>query len=264
MKKILVHFEEHQPLVIGLEDSETANSFHSLLAKNLAQSQPIWRDPLKYDLKYFQELCVQIKNKLGWPWQLEQFDLAKAVTLHKDLENYLEKDKSFRNIPGDQQMLLHEAHYCIHNILHMDASMPRGAFLQFEWFNDDHVQLPEDANFVKHPSYGDIELQNPYVGHPPQQCWQENDYKNIDRTCAFHDIIKPGIKINLVKESSSVDMNAYEKWWKTNCKDFVDKVGWSQILKYTGFPIIGKVKNLDHLSTIEGDKSLIFKSVELK
>jgi hypothetical protein len=59
-------------------------------------------------------------------------------------------------------------------------------------------------------------------------------------------------------------MHAYENWWKTNCKDFVNKVGWSQILKYTGFPVIGKVKNLDHLSTIEGDKSLIFKSVELK
>ena len=110
MKTILVHFENQEPLEIGLVDSQTANSFYSLLGKNLSQSQPIWRDPLKYDLKYFQELCIQIKNKLGWPWQLEHFDIAKAVTLHKDLENYLEKDKSFRNIPGDQQMLLHEAH----------------------------------------------------------------------------------------------------------------------------------------------------------
>jgi hypothetical protein len=157
---------------------------------------------------------------------------------------------------------LHEAHYCIHNIQYTNNKNPRGAFLQFEWFNDDYVDLPLDKEFSHQVDVGDIVLQNPYVGHPPIQCFCDDDYKNISRTCAYHDRILPGLKI-VTKNGIGFSIEKYKKWWNDNCKEFVAKEGMDQILKYTGFPVIGKVNNIEHLKTIINEKSLALEGIKI-
>ena len=265
MKQIIVNFQTHHPLVINLEDSETAELYLTLLQDNLTRTPPMWRDPMKYDIKYFRELCKEIKEKLGWDWDMTNFTMASTVDFHKDIENFLEKDRSFRNIPGEHQNLLHEAHFCIHTIQHRDDNFPRGSSLQFEWFNDDYVVLPDNKVFEVNPGFGDIILQNPYVGHPPIQCWQNNDYKNITRTCAYHDRILPGLKINLTHNTKyGLNLDKYKGWWTDECADFVAINGMEKIIKYTGFPIIGQVLNKDHLEKIVPDKELKFEGIEIQ
>ncbi len=262
MTKIIVNFHDHGPINIQLEQSQTAELFLKLFTKNLTKEKPVWRDPMRYTMTYFQQLCQEIKDKLGWDWDMKEFSIENTVTFHKDIENFLEKEQSFRKVPGELQNLLHEAHFCIHNIEHMDRENPRGASIQFEWFNDDYIALPEDKKFNHQINVGDIVLQNPYVGHPPIQCWQMNDYKNIARTCAYHDRILPGLKINIQK-GAKIDIDQYKEWWKNNCNDFVVKEGMEKILKYTGFPVIGKVNNIDYLNDIITEESLTLEDITI-
>ena len=134
----------------------------------------------------------------------------------------------------------------------------RTPFIQIEWFNDDGESLPEGTEFTNELEFGDIVLQNPYVGHPPVQCFQQNDYKNIERTCQFHDIIKPGVKINTfeIPVKGYNDHEKYKLWWHKHCKDFVDRVGWSTIEKYTGWPKVGHVIDKDNLNNIKYEKEI--------
>mgnify|MGYP003116124053 FL=1 len=263
MKQIIINFQTHGPIHIQLEESRTAELFAGLLQKNLSREKPIWRDPMKYTLGYFKTLCMEVKEKLGWDWNMEGFSMESTVHFHKDIEDFLEKEQSFRKIPGELQNLLHEAHYCIHIIQYMNNKNPRGAFLQFEWFNDDYIDLPLDKEFSRQVDVGDIILQNPYVGHPPIQCFCDDDYKNISRTCAYHDRILPGLKIVTYTSNIRFSIEKYKKWWNDNCKEFVAKEGMDQILKYTGFPVIGKVNNIEHLKTIINEKSLALEGITI-
>ena len=263
MNTITVNFQNHDPIHIQLEQSTTADLFKDLMARNLARDKPIWRDPMRYTLEYFRELCVEIKEKLGWEWNMDNFNLESTVDFHKDIERFLDKEQSFKKIPGELQNLLHEAHYCIHNLQYTNKDNPRGAFLQFEWFNDDYVDLPTDKEFSTELDLGDIILQNPYVGHPPMQCWQNNDYKNIMRTCAYHDRILPGLKIVTTKKGAPLDIEKYKKWWSDKCPDFVAQEGMERIIKYTGFPVIGKVNNIEHLREIVNEKTLALEGITI-
>jgi hypothetical protein len=264
MPIIKAHFQGQDPIVMALEDSRTSELYLRVLERNLESEPPRWRDPMKYDLEYFKILCLEIKDRLGWKWDMENFSTEQTVLFHKDIEDFLEKDQSFKNVPGEYQNLLHEAHYCIHAIQYRDPKLPRGAFLQLEWFNDDHEDLPEDKDFKHYLDFGDVLLQNPYVGHPPLQCWLNNDYRNIDRTCAYHDRIKPGIKINVYRhKGETLDVDKYKKWWVERCSSFTAKEGIDKILRYTGFPVIGKVVNQEQLEKIINIKQLQFERLEI-
>tara|TARA_R110000803_G_scaffold169041_1_gene232090 strand:+ start:1105 stop:1893 length:789 start_codon:yes stop_codon:yes gene_type:complete len=259
---IKINIEHHQPLVISLVESNTAKLYTEILSKNLARENFVFRDPVNYTPEYFHSLCLRVKEELGWDWIRDDHSIDQTTNMHKNIENTLEKTESFRNIPGDQQNLIHEAHFCIHQMQY--SKQGRTPFIQIEWFNDDYEDLPADAEFTFAPEFGDLILQNPYVGHPPLQCWQQNDYKNIDRTCQFHDIIKPGIKINTTDVKLELDLDMYKSWWINKCSDYVQKVGWENILKYTGFPKIGEVIDKDNLRRIVLDsKPLNIKKIEL-
>ena len=270
MPQINVVFQNQKILELGLEENTTTRSYLQLLDKNLKRGLPMWRDPLKYNLEYFKKLCLEIKDKLKWEWDMDSFTQDKMVVFHKDIEKFLDKEQSFRKIPGEYQNLIHEAHYCIHTIQYREGLpnphlTPRGIFLQLEWFNDDYMTLPEDFEFKLVPNYGDILLQNPYVGHPPLQCYKDDDYKNISRTCAFHDKIKPGINIHLDRSGplDEIDMEKYKKWWMEKCRDFVEKEGMDKIIRYTGIPVIGKVKDLKLLENIVNTEYLKIESIEI-
>ena len=264
MPMILLHFQNHNPLAIDLEESETARLYLEVLRRNLEKEAPIWRDLLKYDMKYFKELCWQVKETLGWDWDMANFEPSHTVRFHKDIENSLLKENSFDNIPGEHQQLIHEIHHCLHAIEVKDAGFPRGNFLQFEWFNGDYEEMPYDKKFKINPEFGDIILQNPYVGHPPLQCYRFNDYQQIERTCAFQDRIKPALKIGLANHPNlQFNKDHYKTWWIKKCPGFVDKHGMDTILRYTGWPVIGKVRDTDYLNQLVKIKELNFESLEI-
>jgi hypothetical protein len=263
MPTILVHFQDRHPIEVELEHSETARLYLTVLRRNLSKQEPIWRDLLKYDIDYFKELCLQVRDKLSWNSDMENFKLSDTVIFHKDIEKILEKKDSFDKIPGEHQELLHEAHHCLHNMEVLSQESPRGDFLQFEWFNGDAEPIPADKTFKHWPEVGDIVLQNPYVGHPPMQCFSSNDYKEIDRTCAFQDRIKPALKIDLHEGQPAFDLEFYKKWWQEKCPGFVEKQGMDNIIRYTGWPVIGKVTNIEYLKDLIKIKKLKFERLEI-
>lgn len=249
MNHIQIFFKNNDPIIIELIDHAVADKFFKLVKINLQKEKPIFRDHAKYNEAYLKELAVKLKKELQWNWLSKDYCIEDTVAMHKEIENLLEKDHSFKSIPGHLQNLIHEAHFCIHAVQYANKNKPHGDFLQLEWFNDDFVELVEDIKFNTQLSVGDIMLQNPYVGHPPLQCYQQNDFKNILRTCTFHDRIKPGIKINL-GILDGVNLENYKNWWHQKAPDFVNLHGFDKILYYTGFPVVGKVTNLQTLQEV--------------
>ena len=261
MPHIKIDFDKFSTLELDIENTETGLLYYNLVKQNLAKEQWQWRDPLKYDEQYFDTLCLQVKEKLGWDWIQKGYSIEQTVKMHKFIEDTLEKTKSFRNIPGEHQNLIHEAHFCIHQIQYGNKKY-RSPSIQIEWFNDSCVPLPLDKKFSTELRDGDVLLQNPYVGHPPIQCYQQNDYESIDRTCQFHDIIKPGIKIQTGRQYLSFNIEDYINWWKTNCPEYYN-VNKNELLHYTGWPVIGKVVDIDLLQSIMYEKELNIKNIQV-
>ena len=256
MSYIEIIFSKHKPVTIAIDDNQTSGKFIKVLQRNIVRGDHVWRDPLKYTKDYFQILCKDVAEQLGWDWVKDEYSIEQTTRMHKDIEQMLEKTNSFSNVPGHLQNLIHEAHFCIHQIQY--AKQDRTPFIQIEWFNDDSVTMPDDAVFSNELEFGDIILQNPYVGHPPVQCYQQNDHTDIDRTCQFHDIIKPGVKINTCEDKvrGYTDLEKYKSWWHTYCGDFVETVGWQKIEQYTGWPKVGKVIDKDNLLNIKYEKQI--------
>ena len=257
MAEILLKFESLPALLVSINEDNTSTLFFELLKKNMKKQPPIFRDNAGYTKAYLKELAYQLKADLGWDWMSNDYTIEDTIKMHKEIENMLDKEKSFANVPKDTHELIHEAHFCIHAVQWHNPKFPHGNFLQLEWFNDDYTELPDDARFVFQPDFGDIILQNPYVGHPPVQCWIQNDYENITRTCQFHDRIKPGIKINLTTPNKRFPLKEYEQWWTTNAPNFVNQHSMEKIIKYTGFPLVGKVKNKEMLDKICNHASIL-------
>ena len=258
MYKIRIDFVDNPPLVCTLNKDSVTEKYITLLEKNLKESFPIFRDNAKYTEEYFKKIGKELKEKLNWNWS--DRNPKNLNNLHKDIENILDKSESFKNIPGDLQNLLHEAHFSIHALQYYNKKRPHGNFLQIEWFNNDYENLPNDATFASQPKFGDLILQNAYVGHPPIQCYLQNDFSNIDRTCAFPDRIKPGIKINL-GTMLKLNFENYKKWWLENCTKYVDIIGWDKIKYYTGWTKIGQVEDIKILEKILQTKELKLKEV---
>ena len=259
--KIQISIDKHQPLVIDLFENAVTEAYIKVLKRNLSNNDFVFRDPVKYTPNYFQELCNQVKDQLDWDWVKDEYSIEQTTAMHKFIESTLDKTESFKNIPGHLQNLIHEAHFCIHQIQHGNTT--RVPCIQIEWFNDDYEVLPPEADFTE-PDFGDVILQNPYVGHPPIQCYEQNDYQNISRTCQFPDIVKPGIKINTQGKVDSPDPEEYKAWWFEKCGSYVDQVGWEKIEYYTGFTTIGRVLDKNNLRSIVTDnKPLNIKKIEL-
>ena len=109
--------------------------------------------------------------------------------------------------------------------------------------------------------FGDLRLQNPYVGHHPLYLYEQKDNLKIEQTCKFHDFVKPGINIVIHNFSKNFNQEQYLNWFQTQASDVINTYGKEQLLKFTGHPVVGRVVNLDDLHTVVAHPVLEFKQL---
>lgn len=255
---LIVKFKGHPELNIVLNDNHVARDWLKLFVKNYQKEFPIFRDQKKYTIEYLRELALQAKNNLNWDCETEFNNIQDTVTLHKCLEHTLQQ--GFATIPAEYDNLIHELHFCLHKIEYIDFANTNTNryWLQIEWFNDDGFALDESFQHSLEMNFGDIRLQNPYVGHIPLQVYHQDDYNEIMQTCKFHDFVRPGLYICTHDiKNQQIDKNDYIKWWSEKAPTFVAKHGIDKILHYTGHPVIGRVTNLDDLETVVNSKDVL-------
>jgi hypothetical protein len=193
MLKILIKFVDQPVLDILIDDNIIGRQYYNLVQENYLKETPIFRDRLLYTTDYMHTLATQAKKILGWDWYADQYSIDNTVLLHKNIEELV--GNNFNSVPEEYDNLIHELHYCLHVIQDTKTTRSRDAWLQIEWYNDSGFNLPEDYKFKKGLEFGDIKLQNPWVGHGPLQIFLEKDFTNISQTCKFHNFVKPGINV---------------------------------------------------------------------
>lgn len=262
MNKILVKFRDVPVLKLEIEDSEVGNAYLELVKKNYQIEKPIFRDPLKYTNEYMKELALQAKHVFGWSWDsYTNFDDGIAPILHKNIETLV--GNGFDSIPAEHDYLVHELHYCLH-LVQNGIQSNRGSWLQIEWFNDDGFSLPPDFKFKNNLNVGDVKLQNPFVGHGPLQIFQEQDGINITQTCKFHTMVKPGINIAQTDYDTFTQHNELLDFFLKHDPEFFKLHGPEKILHYTGYPVIGKVTNLNDLAVALNSGILEFEFLDFE
>jgi hypothetical protein len=248
MLEFVVKFHRCPELHYKLDSTTVAERYYTLLYNQYRNDPlPLFRDQQKYTLSYFKNLVVQAREILGWNWQSDCYDIATTAILHKDIEQYL--SAGFDNIPEEHDHLLHELHFCLHSI---ESGSRRDNWLQIEWYNDagffiDSSEFPAKLDL----EFGDLRLQNPFVGHHPLFLFQQQDNNNISQTCKFHNFVKPGLNlvIHESKTKNKLNFEKYRQWFEINDPQFVERHGWNTIEKFTGHPVIGKVLNPQDLVT---------------
>lgn len=263
MFKFEIHFKNRsKSLTAELIESDLSQQYLDLVKKNYNDSTPVIFDSARYTIEYLRNLAIEAKEKLGLDWCQDVYTLETTTKLHKDIED-LSKD-GFSTIPTEFHNLLYDMHFCLHAIENKQVTNRiRDNTITIEWFNDDSIPMPEDFQFQHYLSFGDIKLQNPYVGHPPSMIHYQKDTAMMFQTCCFHDIVKPGIVINISgmfngpTQMTQDQAYRYQSWWKENCPDFVAFHGMDKIMRYTGYPKIGRIVNLDDLASIADDPALL-------
>ena len=268
MTDILVKYRSFPALEIALAANAVATGYKQLVSENTGREPAIFRDQCRYTAEYFQELALQVRDQLGWQWVNADYSNFETTTLlHKRIEEYIGGPTGYMAVPAEHHELMHEIHYCLHAIQHNSS---RGQWLQVEWYNNDGFFLPQDFEFQMELKFGDVKLQNPYVGHCPLLVWEQDDYTNVTQTCKFHDFAKPGINIVIENyqprrrsNGQPYDPELYLAWFRTHGADFLSKFTEQQLLHYTGWPIVGRVTNLDILTQIKAATLLELESVQV-
>ena len=260
MLQFEIQFKNTPALLCQLHNTELATSYYHLLKQQyLDDPRPIFRDPQRYDLMYFNELCIKGQQILGWDWARDVYDLATTVKLHKDIEAYLAQ--GYENIPKEHDDLLHELHFALHAI---EAGSQRSTWLQVEWYNDLGFPISADEYPGKTTlEFGDIRLQNPYVGHHPQFIYQQRDSVNISQTCRFHDLCKPGINLVIQDGGEDIPINweHYLAFFRRHANEFLVHHGEEKLCKFTGHPVVGRIINLQDFRTVLAEPYLEFDSI---
>lgn len=254
-----IKFSQAPALQCQLDDTELAKKYLNLLKNQYSQNPcPVFRDPQLYTREYFESLVRQAKTVLGWDWQRDHYDVATTTLLHKDIEQYLAR--GYANIPDEHNHLLDELHYCLHAI---ESGSRRNYWLQIEWFNDEGFAIDKDEYPAKlSVEFGDLRLQNPYVGHHPLYLYEQRDYNNVMQTCRFHDFAKPGLNICIVPATTPVpNWNHYLEWFETHAPEFVQEHGIEKLKKFTGHPVIGSVVNKKDLYNLIQQPVIEFESI---
>lgn len=247
MPQIHVKFKNYPALHLDIAETAIGYQYANLVKTNYEQEFPVFRDRPKYTVNYMLELAREAKEKLGWAWELEHYDVDVTALLHKDLEELLAN--GFDSVPAELDHLLHELHYCLH-LIQFGENTKRDAWLQIEWYNDKGFELVGTDLFQHNMKFGDLKLQNPYVGHGPLQIFLERDYTNIPQTCKFHDYVKPGLNIVIAEFNKPIDVKEITKAFKHHAPAFVNQHTEQKIIDYIGYPVIGCVTNLDVLTEV--------------
>lgn len=248
MTNFSVKFKNSPEIVCEIDDTELGKKYFDLLKEQYQiDSKPIYRDPQKYTEVYLRQLAIQAKEVLNWDWLKDEYTLEVTTKLHKDIEQYLAN--GYTNIPAEHDHLLNELHFCLHAV---ESKSLRNSWLQIEWFNDLGFSISPDEYPAKmNLDFGDIRLQNPYVGHHPLYLYEQKDNTNIMQTCRFHDFAKPGFNL-VVQDFRNYKFNQQEylEWFRINGKEFLSIHSEEKLLKYTGHPVIGRVVNLNDLKSL--------------
>ncbi len=245
MSKIKVKFENSPELELLIDNSTIGQRYYKLVKENYDREKPIYRDTNRYTVEYMNSLVQQAKELLGWNWSADNYNLENCAMFHKDIEVLL-GTVGFDAVPAEYDHLLHELHHGLH-ILEHGKNIKRGGWLQIEWYNDEGFDLGYNFKFQSSMKFGDLKLQNPFVGHGPLQMYQENDFINISQTCKFHTFVKPGINISITDFSEITYYDEIVKLFKQHDPAFVELHGEEKIKHYTGYPIIGRILNVDDL-----------------
>ena len=248
MPSIYVKFHNQTALHLDIQDTDLGRRYVELVKQNYQQQQPLFRDTAKYNIDYLRILVERAHNVLGWNWTRDFYDPVIATELHKDIEILLGIG-GFNNVREKEDELLHEIHYCLHLIQHPRHKLRQG-WLQIEWYNDNGFELPQDFEFTKLMKFGDVKLQNPYVGHHPLQIYLEKDFSQISQTCKLHDFVKPGINIVVEDHNHLVDNDVVIQNLRAHDNEFVETVTEERLRKFIGYPVIGRVTNQSDLMDI--------------
>lgn len=258
---INLKFIDQPVLHLSILDNEIGNRYFNLVKDNYQNQKPIFRDRLKYTVEYMHLLAKEASDKLGWRWESDTYTIANTVLLHKNIEELL-GSIGFANVPAEYDNLLHELHYCLHIIQDNKEHTSRNGWLQIEWYNDDGFELDKDFYFSKELKFGDIKLQNPWVGHGPLQIYLEQDFTKISQTCKFHNFVKPGINVVISNFPQFEESDQLIEQFRKHASEFVNLHGVDKIINYTGYPIIGKILNLNDLKTVVDAPVLVFEKLE--
>lgn len=259
MSKFAIKFRDHAPLLAEIHDTTVGNQYYQLVKEQYTRQMPIYRDTLKYTGQYMRELCLRAKKAFGWTWA-EHEDLTDGIapSLHKNLETLLAN--GFDSVPAEHDELLHEIHYCLH-LNQCTKKSNRASWLQIEWYVDNRIPLDHKFEFRNYMNFGDLKLQNPFVGHGPFQIYTEQDGANISQTCRFHDHICPGINIAQGKYPVFNEPDQLIEFFIKNDPAFVQLHGVDKILHYTGYPVVGQIKNYKELEIVLDSGVLEFESL---
>jgi hypothetical protein len=248
MSKVLIKFVDQPVLVLSIIDDIIGQKYFKLIQENYQAEKPIFRDRTKYTIEYMHELAKKASEVLEWEWYADNYNIVNTIIMHKDIEKLV--GNGFDKVPAEYDHLIHELHYCLHAIQDGRISGKRDAWLQIEWYNDSGFELDKNYSFKRGLKFGEIKLQNPWVGHGPLQIFLEKDFTNISQTCKFHNFVKPGINIVIekIKEFNDID-KLIEEFYKHD-PTFVEKHTVDVIKKYIGYPVVGQVLNLNDLYTV--------------
>jgi hypothetical protein len=256
MFKFKIFFKNLPALDVEIQDSLTGKNYYNLLQKNYNTQMPVYRDIKKYTVEYMHELIKQAKTDLGWDWsEYSPNDYKVSTKFHKDIEVLLKE--GFNNVAAENDNLLHEIHLCLHVLSNTGTDL-----IQIEWFNDDLIPIDDSFQFQRFLNFGDLSLQYPFVGSSPLQLYIEKDYTNISQTCKFHSAIKPGINIFTCSYTKFTNHQELLNDIKQHDYKFYNLHGPDKILRYTGYPVIGKIINLNTLMSIRSQTTLEFEKLE--
>ena len=261
MPQIDLKFNDQPTLQLLINDDDIGHRYFNLVQENYKFQKPIFRDRIKYTIEYMHILAKEAHKKLGWDWEAEVYTITNTALLHKNIEELLGV-VGFDNVPAEYDDLLHELHYCLHIVQDNKEHKTRSGWLQIEWYNDNGFSLDENYKFTTQLTFGDIKLQNPWVGHGPLQIYLEQDFTKINQTCKFHNFVKPGINlvINDFPEFTAVE-DLLDKFKKAD-SDFVNMHGIEKIKNYIGYPVVGRVLNLNDLATVVSAPLLEFENLK--
>jgi hypothetical protein len=261
--KFQVHFKNANPLLCQLDDTDLARRYLTLLKQEYNENpRPLFRDQQLYTLDYFRSLAVKAEQQLGWSWVHDTYDLSTTTRMHKDIEQYLAQ--GYENIPEQHDELLHELHFGLHAV---ESGSRRDSWLQLEWYNDHGFNITADEYPAKLTlEFGDIRLQNPYVGHHPLYVYEQQDNINVGQTCRFHDFVKPGINLVIAHNTGKTkfDFDKYLTWFETNAPEFVQQHGIEQLTKFTGHPVVGHVINKNDLQDVIDQNTIQFDRIDFE
>ena len=242
--ELAVKYKNFPALHCDIFDTELGTKYYDLVQLNYQQQFPIYRDRLKFTPQYLGELADQVNKHFDWSWDTSNLTLENTTRMHKDIERLVGKD--FDSVPEHLDNIVHDLHYGLH-LLQDDTEPSRLGWMQIEWYNDSGFDS-DDVEFSTSMSVGDLKLQNPFVGHGPLQIYLENDYENIAQTCKFHTFVKPGINIATIDYEQFTDIDKLKSSFVKHAPKFVEQHGLDKIERYTGYPIVGQVSNIDLLN----------------